>query len=124
MCKVSATGVDTKLYHHHGEIEERHPYYTKLEKTVRFLTPIFSAVGVGIALLFTILKIVGSGEVVPSAISGITLGLCFIPTGAATIIRLYYTKGSVRTLRRKGGRYFQKHLRGARDLYKKRGTAL
>lgn len=95
VCKVSATGVDTKLYHHHGEIEERHPYYTKLEKTVRFLTPIFSAVGVGIALLFTILKIVGSGEVVPSAISGITLGLCFIPTGAATIIRLYYTKGAV-----------------------------
>lgn len=99
ICKVSATGVDTKLYQHRGEIKERHPYYTQLEKFVRFCNPIFSAVGVVIMLLFTILRKVGGNEVIPSLISGITLGLCFIPTGAASIIRLYYTKGAVNLIK-------------------------
>lgn len=95
ICKVSATGVDTKLYHQRGDIKERHPYYTKLENFVRANVPICSAVGVVITLVLTILKITSGSEVVPSAISSITVGMCFIPTGAAAIIRLYYTVGAM-----------------------------
>lgn len=95
ICKVSATGIDTKLYHQRGDIKERHPYYTKLESFVRANVPICSAVGVVITLLLTILKITSGKEVVPSAISSITVGMCFIPTGAAAIIRLYYTVGAM-----------------------------
>lgn len=95
ICKVSATGVDTKLYHQRGDIKERHPYYTKLESFVRANVPICSAVGVVITLVLTILNITSGSEVVPSAISSITVGMCFIPTGAAAIIRLYYTVGAM-----------------------------
>lgn len=95
ICKVSATGVDTKLYHQRGDIKERHPYYTKLERFVRANVPVCSAVGVVLTLLLTILKIVSGEDVVPSALSSITVGMCFIPTGIAAIIRLYYTKGAM-----------------------------
>lgn len=95
ICKVSATGVDTKLYHQRGEIKERHPYYTKLEEFVRSNIPICSAVGVALTLFLTIFKIANGSETVPSALYGITVGLCFIPTAAALMIRLYYTKGAM-----------------------------
>lgn len=95
VCKVSATGVDTKLFQLNGEIEERHPYYTRLERLVRKNIPIFSGVGVALTLFLTIFKIANGGDVVPSAISGIVVGLCFIPAGAASLIRLYYTKGAM-----------------------------
>lgn len=95
ICKVSATGVDTKLYQLRGEVKDRHPYYTELEKFVRANIPICSAVGVVIILLMTILKTVRGGDVIPSALSGITVGLCFIPTGIASVIRLYYTRGAM-----------------------------
>lgn len=101
VCKVSATGVDTKLYQLRGEIKERHPYYTKLEKFVRANIPICSAVGVVITLLLTILKTVNGDDVIPSALNGITVGLCFIPTGIASVIRLYYTMGAM-TIIKKG----------------------
>lgn len=95
ICKVSATGVDTKLFQLNGEIEERHPYYTQLERLVRKNIPIFSGVGVALTLFLTIFRTANGGDVVPSAISGIVVGLCFIPTGAASLIRLYYTKGAM-----------------------------
>ena len=101
ICKVSATGVDTKLYQLHGDVPERHPYYTQLEKYVRGNVPICSAVGVVLTLLLTILKSVNNADVVPSAISAITVGLCFIPTGIVSVIRLYYTKGAMQMI--KGG---------------------
>ncbi|MDE6727625.1 MAG: HAD-IC family P-type ATPase, partial [Oscillospiraceae bacterium] len=99
ICKVSATGVDTKLYQQRGEIKERHPYYTELEKFVRSNIPICSVVGVALTLFLTIFKIVNGGEVVPSALNGITVGLCFIPTGVASMIRLYYTKGAMKMIK-------------------------
>ena len=95
ICKVSATGVDTKLYQLRGEVKERHPYYTELEKFVRKLTPICSVIGVVLILLLTVLKTVNGENVIPSALNGITVGLCFIPTGAASVIRFYYTKGAM-----------------------------
>ena len=100
ICKVSATGVDTKLYQHCGEITERHPYYTQLERFVRANIPICSAVGVAIILLMTVLKTVHGAEVIPSAMSGLTVGLCFLPTGIASVIRLYYTKGAMSIIKR------------------------
>lgn len=99
ICKVSATGIDTKLYHQRGEIKERHPYYTKLERFVRSNVPICSAVGVAVTLLLTILRITSGNEIVPSAITAITVGMCFIPTGAAAVIRLYYTVGAVNMIK-------------------------
>ena len=101
ICKVSATGVDTKLYQMRGGITERHPYYTKLEQYVRANVPICSAVGVILTLVLTIFKSVHGGDVIASAISSITVGLCFIPTGVSSIIRLYYTKGAIQMI--KGG---------------------
>lgn len=100
VCKVSATGVDTKLYQLRGEVSERHPYYTQLERFVRANIPICSAVGVAIILLMTILKTVHGGNVIPSALSGITVGLCFLPTGIASVIRLYYTRGAMSIIKR------------------------
>ncbi len=101
ICKVCATGVDTKLYQLRGDIKERHPYYTRLEKFVRANVPICSAVGVGLTLILTILRAIHGGDVIQSAISSITIGLCFIPTGVSSIIRLYYTKGAFQMI--KGG---------------------
>lgn len=95
ICKVSATGVDTKLYRVHGEIKERHSYYTELERCVRLNVPIFSAVGVVIALLMTIIKTANGAEVIPSALRGIIFGSCFVPAAASAIIRFYYTKGAM-----------------------------
>ncbi len=95
VCKVSATGVDTKLYRTRGEIKERHPYYTQLEKVVRANVPICSAIGVALTLALTIINSVSGKEVVPSALSGITAGLCFIPAGLSSVIRLYYTVGAM-----------------------------
>lgn len=99
ICRVSATGVDTKYYQKIGEQPDTHAYYTKLEATVQRVVPLCSAVAAVIALLTTVIGIFAGNDtdvtakVISSALRGITLGLCFIPTGIATVIRLYYTKG-------------------------------
>ncbi len=95
VCKVSATGVDTKLYRTLGEVKERHPYYTQLEKVVRANVPVCSAVGVLLTLIITIVNTVNGADVIPSALCGITAGLCFIPSGISSVIRLYYTVGAM-----------------------------
>lgn len=94
ICTVSATGVDTKLFIKSAERPETHGYYTELEKTVRSIIPLCSAVAAVMAFISLVIWIITSGEVVTSALRGITLGLCFLPTGVSTIIRMYYTKGA------------------------------
>ncbi|MDE7361728.1 MAG: HAD family hydrolase [Oscillospiraceae bacterium] len=101
VCKVGATGVDTKYYQKYGEEPDRHPYYTNLEKVVRSVVPLCSAVAVVLTAVSIVMKLVSGGEVVPSALGAITLGLCFIPTGVGSVIRLYYTKGAMSLI--KGG---------------------
>lgn len=95
ICKVTATGIDTKYYQRVGEKSERHPYFTGFEKIIRKVVPICALA----ALLFTIISIVVrivNGETpVLAAFSAVSLGLCLIPTGISTIIRYYYTKGSI-----------------------------
>lgn len=94
VCKVSATGVDTKLYQRKGDIPDRHPYYSGFERIVRRLVPVCALVGILLTIISIIARILNGDEIVSSALSGVTLGLCFIPTGIASIIRFYYTKGS------------------------------
>lgn len=101
ICKVSATGVDTKYFRKFGAVADRHPYYTNLERVVRSIVPLCSAVAVLLTIVSVVIKVISGGEIIPSALSGITLGLCFIPTGIGAVIRLYYTKGSMSLI--KGG---------------------
>lgn len=101
VCRVSATGVDTKFFQHFGEEPDRHPYYTNLEKVVRSTVPLCSIVALAMTIAIIIIRMVSKDDIIPSALSGITLGLCFIPTGVGTVIRLYYTKGAMALI--KGG---------------------
>ena len=101
ICKVSATGVDTKYFRKFGAVADRHPYYTNLERVVRSIVPLCSAVAVLLTIVSAVIKVISGGEIIPSALSGITLGLCFIPTGIGAVIRLYYTKGAMSLI--KGG---------------------
>ena len=94
VCRVSATGVDTKLYQRVGEVPKRHPYYTGFEKIIRAIVPICAGIAVLIALISIAVRMFGGEDILMSAFSAFTLGLCFIPTGISSIIRYYYTKGS------------------------------
>lgn len=95
VCKVSATGIDTRLYQHLGEIQDRHPYYTKLENVVRGTVPICGLVAMALMIVSAVIRIISGAQIIPSVIGGIALGLCFIPTGIDSIIRLYYAKGAM-----------------------------
>lgn len=90
ICKVSAIGVDTKLYQKYGERPDEHGYYTEIEKTVRRIVPLCSGVGLCVMLTSMIIWLVTSGDNFPSWLRAITLGLCFIPTGISTVIRANY----------------------------------
>lgn len=95
VCKVSATGVDTHLYQHRGEVTDTHPYFTNLERIVRTIVPMCSCVALVLTLVSMIIEMMVGRGVFQSAINGITLGLCFIPTGIGSLIRIYYTKGAM-----------------------------
>ncbi|MBE6889663.1 MAG: cation-transporting P-type ATPase [Ruminococcaceae bacterium] len=94
ICKVSATGVDTKYYQKIGEKTDNHHYYTRMERAVRDIVPFASAIAAVITLISLICWLLGGNTVVDSALRGITLGLCFIPTGISSVIRFYYVKGA------------------------------
>lgn len=92
VCKVSATGVDTKYYHKIGEVVPKHHYFTAMERIVQKLLPLCSATAAVLALISMVSWILYGNEVFESAMRGITLGLCFLPTGLDSIIRIYYTR--------------------------------
>lgn len=94
ICRVSATGVDTKLYQKLGEQKERHGYYTRLEEFAHRIVPLCSIVATAVTLISLLIGIFTDSEVISSALRGITLGLCILPTGISTVIRVYYTKGA------------------------------
>ena len=94
VCRVSATGVDTKLYQRIGEAPERHPYFTGFEKIIRFVVPICAGVAVLIALASIAVKAISGEDMLLAVFSAFSLGVCLIPTGISSIIRYYYTKGS------------------------------
>lgn len=99
VCKVSATGVDTKYYQYNGEIPERSPYYTGFEKIIRSLIPASSVIALLITIITLLVGIFGRNDIVMTAVSGLTLGLCFIPTGIGSVIRYYYAGGSAELLK-------------------------
>ena len=72
VCKVSATGVDTKYYHKIGETEPKHCYYTTMERIVQKLLPLCSATAAVLALISMIAWILYGNEVFESAMRGIT----------------------------------------------------
>ncbi len=94
ICKVSATGVDTKLYHKVGEQAPKHAYYTDMEQIIQKLLPLCSAVAAVLALISMVAWMLYGNEVLESAMRGITLGLCFLPTGLDMVIRVYYARCS------------------------------
>lgn len=99
VCKVSATGVDTKYYQYIGELPERSPYYTGFERIIRSLIPASSIIAFIITALTFVVGILGSGGIAVTAVSGLTLGLCFIPTGIESVIRYYYAGGCAELLK-------------------------
>ena len=99
ICRVSATGIDTKLYQRVGEAPERHPYFTGFEKIVRRSVPFCALVAILITIISIVVKTVGGENVILSAFGAVSLGLCFIPTGISSIIRYYYTKGSAELIK-------------------------
>lgn len=101
MCKVTATGIDTRLYQHIGDAPDNHPYYTSVERIVRSVIPVAGCVAVALTFASMIIKLTGNNSVIISALGGLTMGLCFIPVGLGSVIRLNYTKGAMRLL--KGG---------------------
>lgn len=94
VCKVSAAGVDTKYYHKIGEQPPKHAYFTGMEIIVRKMLPLCAAVAAVLALISMVAWMLYGNGVLESAMRGITLGLCFLPTGLDTVIRVYYTRCS------------------------------
>lgn len=94
ICKVSAAGVDTKYFQKIGEKVDNHSYYTRMERTVQSIVPLASAIAAVLTLISLIFWLVSGNPVIDAALRGITLGLCFVPTGIATVIRIYYNKAA------------------------------
>lgn len=99
ICEVTAVGVDTKFYQKYGELPESHPYHTAMESIIYRSLPICAAVSCVIAVITLIVAMADGVTLIPSVLRGITLALCFFPTGLATIVRLYYTRCASEMLR-------------------------
>ena len=93
VCKVSATGVDTKYYQHIGEPPEREPYFTGIEKIIRSIVPTSSVIALVMTMFTLVVGIINKNETIPTAVSALTLGLCFVPTGIGLVLRFYYSRG-------------------------------
>ncbi len=94
ICKVSAAGVDTKYYQKIGEKTDDHTYYTRMERTIQGIVPIASAVATVLVFVSLLFWSISGNDVVEAALRGISVGLCFIPTGISAIVRFYYIKGA------------------------------
>lgn len=95
VCKVTATGVDTRLYQYIGDEPVIHTYYTSIERVVRTIIPVAGCIAVALTFVAMIIRLSGDSGVIPAAFGGITMGLCFVPVGLGSIIRLNYTKGAM-----------------------------
>ncbi len=92
ICKVTATGVDTRLYQHIGEAPDCHSYYTVMERIVRSLIPVAGCIAVVMTFASMIIRLNTENSIISSVLSGLTMGLCFVPVGLGSVIRLNYTK--------------------------------
>lgn len=100
--RVTATGVDTKLFKTYGTVEETDVYFTSAEKTVRRVSRVLNiaaAVILAFSALFrfTAIDIFADNPLLNTVYNtfypAIAFALCFIPAQIETTIRLYYIKG-------------------------------
>ncbi len=107
--RITATGVDTKLFKTYGTAEETDDYYTSAERTVRRVSRVFNiaaAVILAFSALFrfTAIDIYADNPVLNTIYNtfypAIAFALCFIPAEIETTIRLYYIKGVKRLAER------------------------
>ncbi|MCR4779537.1 MAG: HAD family hydrolase [Ruminiclostridium sp.] len=100
VARVTATGVDTKLFKQYGAVREAEVYYTSLEKLVMRVSGIFTAIAAVmlVAAAFTFIRVsvnIPFYDTIYNAFwPAAAFALCFIPAETASIIRLYYIKGS------------------------------
>lgn len=102
VARVTATGVDTKLFKTYGSEEESDGYITATEKTVRRVCNILtlaSAVILAFSALFrfTAIDIFDENPILNTIYNtfypAIAFALCFIPAELESFIRIYYIKG-------------------------------
>ena len=100
VARVTATGVDTKLFKQYGAVREAEEYYTTLEKLVMRVSGLFTAVA-AVMLAVGIFSFVHVSVNIPffdtiytTYIPAAAFALCFIPAETASMIRLYCIKGS------------------------------
>lgn len=107
--RVTATGVDTKLFKTYGTSGETDGYFTSAEKTVRRVSRVFNiaaAVILAFSALFrfTAIDIFAENPLLNTVYNtfypAIAFALCFIPAEIETTIRLYYIKGVKRLAER------------------------
>ena len=100
--RITATGVDTKLFKTYGSAEETDVYFTSAEKTVRRVSRVLNiaaAVILAFSALFrfTAIDIYADNPLLNTIYNtfypAIAFALCFIPAELETTIRLYYVKG-------------------------------
>lgn len=108
--RVTATGVDTKLFKTYGSEEEGDGYVTSTEKTVRRVSRILTlaaAVILAFSALFRFAAVdIYSDNPILNTIyntfyPAIAFALCFVPAETESVIRIYYIKG-VKRLKERG----------------------
>ncbi len=99
ICKVTATGEDTVYFRENiHTLAGARKYYTKLEENMRRTIPICSAVAAVVAFISLVLWLIANEPVIDAALKGISVGLCLLPTGVSTVIRIYYSSSISRLI--------------------------
>ncbi len=100
VARVTGTGVDTRYFKEFGAIKETEEYYTAIEKTVMRVSHIFTAAA-AVMLVVGMFTFINVRVDIPFLDMVYTpfypaagFALCFIPAETASLIRLYYIKGS------------------------------
>lgn len=100
VARVTGTGVDTKYFKQYGAVKETDEYYTSLEKTVMRISDIFTAAAavmlvIGVVTYIDIRADLPIAQMIYGAFyPSAAFALCFIPSETASLLRLYYAKGS------------------------------
>lgn len=100
--RVTATGVDTKLFKTYGSEDEGDGYITGTEKTVHKVSRVLN-IAAGVILVFsalfrfTAINIFADNPALETVYNtfypAIAFALCFIPSEIESVIRIYYLKG-------------------------------
>lgn len=102
VARVTATGVDTKLFKTYGASAAENGYYTSIEKTVKRVSRILNLAAAVILVFsalfrFTAIDIYADNPVLNTIYNtfypAIAFALCFIPAEIENVIRFYYIKG-------------------------------